>query len=206
MFRKMASILILLFSAALFSQYASAGEVTDQIKVSIDKVIEIVKNKDLKKPGKTSLRRSMIRQAVSESFAFDEMAKRSLAAHWRDRTPAEKKEFTALFTDLLERSYINKIESYSDEKIIYLNESIDSDYAVVKTKMVTTRNVEIPVDYKVFKIGSRWYVYDVVIEGVGLVNNYRTQFNKIIRSSSYRELVKRMQSKQDELVFDEKSK
>lgn len=206
MFRKTASILILLFSAVLFPQCVSAGEVTDQIKVSIDKVIEIVKNKDLKRPEKTSLRRSMIRQAISESFAFDEMAKRSLAAHWRERTPAEKKEFTALFTDLLERSYINKIESYSDEKIVYLNESIDSDYAVVKTKMVTTRNVEIPVDYKAFKIGSRWYVYDVVIEGVGLVNNYRTQFNKIIRSSSYKELVKRMQSKQDELVFDEKSK
>lgn len=206
MLKKIAFILILVFSLSMSIQYAVAGEVIDQLKTSIDKVIDIVKNKELKKAENTAKRRSMIRKAISESFAFDEMAKRSLAAHWRGRTDAEKKEFVALFTDLLERSYINKIESYSDEKIIYQSENLDGEYAIVKTKMLTTKNVEIPVDYKMFKSGSKWHVYDVAIEGVGLVNNYRTQFNKIIRSSSYQNLVKRMQSKQDEIDFDEKSK
>ncbi|MCE5312120.1 MAG: ABC transporter substrate-binding protein [Nitrospiraceae bacterium] len=206
MFRTMVLLFALAFSATLFVQHAAAGEVTDQIRVSIDKVIDIVKNKDLKKPENTSKRRSLIRKAISEHFAFDEMAKRSLGMHWRGRTDAEKKEFVALFTDLLERSYINKIESYSDEKIAYISESVENDHAVVRTRMVTTRNVEIPVDYKAFKEGNKWFVYDVVIEGVGLVNNYRTQFNKIIRSSSYQDLVKRMKNKQDEAIFDDKSK
>ncbi|MDX9714526.1 MAG: ABC transporter substrate-binding protein [Dissulfurispiraceae bacterium] len=206
MFRMIAITAALIFSILLCVNYADAGEVIDQLSVSIDKVIDILKNKELKKSENTAKRRSMLRKTISESFAFDEMAKRSLATHWRSRTETEKREFVLLFTDLLERSYVNKIESYSDEKIIYLNENIEGEYAVVKTKMLTTKNVEIPVDYKLFKSGSKWHVYDVVIEGVGLVNNYRTQFNKIIRTSSYQDLVKRLQSKQDEIMYDEKSK
>jgi len=203
---------IKLFCVVLFSFILSlsllvtayAGVPTDQMKQTIDKVIDILNNKELKKPGKVKERRTAIRKAVGEKFDFEEMAKRSLALYWKQRTPEEKKEFVSLYSDLLERSYIKKIENYSDEKIIYTDEKIDDGYAIVKTKIITKRNVEIPIEYKLLKKNNKWDVYDVVIEGVSLVNNYRNQFSKIIRTSSYEELVKRIQNKQDEELFGEK--
>ena len=114
---------------------------------------------------------------VGGAFDFGEMAQRSLAVFWKDRTPAEKKEFVGLFSDLLERSYINRIEGYSDEKIIYDSEKVDGEYASVKTHFLTKRREEIPVEYKMMNENGKWMVYDVVIENVGLVNNYRIQFN-----------------------------
>ncbi len=143
---------------------------------------------------------------VDERFDFEDMAKRSLALHWKDRTPAERKEFVPLYTDLLERAYIKKIESYTDEDVVYVGETIEGEYAVVKTKITTKRNVEIPTDYKLLKKDAKWEVYDVIIEGISLVNNYRSQFNKIIRTQSYTELVKRLQNKQEEELFEEKKK
>jgi phospholipid transport system substrate-binding protein len=183
---------------------AYAGVPTDQMKQTIDKVIDILNNKELKKPGKVKERRTALRKAVGEKFDFEEMAKRSLALFWKQRTPEEKKEFVSLYSDLLERSYIKKIENYSDEKIIYTDENVDDGYAIVKTKIITKRNVDIPIEYRLLKKNNKWEVYDVVIEGVSLVNNYRTQFSKIIRTSSYEELVKRMKNKQDEELFGEK--
>lgn len=185
---------------------ALGGDATVQIKQTVDKVIEISKDKNLKKPGKAAERRKAIRNAISQRFDFDEMAKRSLAVNWQQRTPHERAEFVRLYTDLLERSYMKRIESYSDEKVLFLDEKIDGSYAVVRTKIVTKRNVEIPIDYRVLAKGKKWEVYDVVIEGVSLVNNYRTQFNKIIRTSSYQDLVKKMKNKQSEELFEEKSR
>lgn len=179
---------------------------TQQVKQTVDKVLDILKDKDLKRPERTNERRALIRKIVSERFDFEEMAKRSLALHWRSRTPQERKEFVPLYTDLLERSYIKKIESYTDEKILYVGEKIEGEYSEVNTKIITKRNVEIPIDYKLFKKNGKWEVYDVIIEGVSLVNNYRTQFNKIIRTNSYEELVKRMKNKQEEELFEEKAK
>ena len=185
---------------------AYADTPTQQVKQTVDKVLDILKNKELKKPAKTKERRALIRQTVSERFDFEEMAKRSLALHWRKRTPEERKEFVPLYTDLLERSYIKKIESYTDEKILYLNEKINGEYAEVDTKIVTKRNVEIPIEYRLLRKNGKWEVYDVIIEGVSLVNNYRTQFNKIIRTDSYEDLVKKMKNKQEEELFEEKAK
>jgi phospholipid transport system substrate-binding protein len=112
-----------------------------------------------------------------------------------------------LFGDLLERAYISKIELYGGEKIAYTGESIDGDFALVKTKILTPKQgTEVPVDYRLLRRGERWLVYDVVIEGISLVSNYRTQFNKIIQSSSYQELVKKMKTKQEEFLQDDKSK
>ena len=182
---------------------AYADAPTQQIKQTVDKVIEILKDKELKKPEKTKERRAAIRKTIDERFDFDEMATRSLAVHWRSRTADEKKEFLPLFTDLLERSYIKKIESYTDEEILYIVERINGEYSEVDTKIVTKRRVEIPIKYKLMKKNTKWEVYDVVIEGVSLVNNYRTQFNKIIRTESYEALVKRMKDKQAEELFGE---
>jgi phospholipid transport system substrate-binding protein len=175
-----------------------AGEAMDQVRVSVDQVLNILRSKEMAKKGKEAERRAALRKTISARFDFEEMAKRSLATHWRVRTPEEKKEFVALYTDLLERSYVNKIESYEDETIVYTDETLDGEYALVKTKIVTKRNTQIPIDYRLKKENSQWYAYDVIIEGVSLVNNYRTQFNNIIRQNSYEALIKRMKSKREE--------
>ena len=181
--------------SAVFPLNAIAGEPTDQVKQTVDAVIQILNNKELKKPSKVEERRAKIRETVEKRFDFEEMAKRSLALHWKDRTPQEKKEFTSLFSDLLEDTYIRKIERYEDEKVVYTDEKIDGPYATVRTRIVTTKEIEIPVDYKIFKQGQKWEVYDIIVEGVSLVNNYRTQFNQIIRSGSYEELVNKLKKK-----------
>ena len=197
----------LLLSSFLFLSILSinvyAGDPTNLMKQTIDKIIDILKNKELKKAEKTNERRVAIRKVVGERFDFEEMAKRSLALHWKKRTPEERKEFVPLFSDLLERSYIKKIEGYTDEKFLYTDEKIDVDYAVVNTRIITKRNVEIPIEYRLLNKNGKWEVYDVVIEGVSLVNNYRNQFNKIIRKDSYEELVRRMKNKQEEELFQE---
>lgn len=198
-----AALILASFCAA---ESASAGAVTAQVKETVDKVISLSQDKNLKKPGKAAERRSAIRKVISQRFDFEEMARRSLAVAWQQRTPQERKEFVGLYTDLLERSYMKRIEGYSNEKIVYLDEKIDGTYAVVRTKIVTGRSVEIPIDYRLLDRNGKWLVYDVVIEGVSLVNNYRTQFSKIIRTSSYQELVKKMKNKQSEELFDEKGR
>ncbi|PKL51595.1 MAG: organic solvent tolerance ABC transporter substrate-binding protein [Nitrospira bacterium HGW-Nitrospira-1] len=184
---------ILIF--CLFPHKTTAGEPTDQVKETVDSVIKILNNKDLKKPEKRHERSSKIRAAIEKRFDFEEMAKRSLALHWKNRTPREQEEFVSLFSDLLEDTYIKKIERYEDEKVNYTDERTDGSYAVVRTKIITAKEIEIPVDYKIFKKGQKWEIYDIVIEGVSLVNNYRTQFNQIIRSGSYEELIKKLRKK-----------
>ena len=104
-----------------------------------------------------------------------------------------------LFGDLLERSYISKIELYGGEKIQYTGDKIEGDQASVMSKLLTKTNTEVPIEYRMLKKGERWLVYDVIIEGVSLISNYRTQFNKIIQTSSYAELVKKMKSRQEEM-------
>ena len=185
---------------------AFAGSALPQLKETVDKVIEVSKDKNLKKPSRAVERRKAIRKLISERFDFEEMAKRSLAIYWQQRTPQERAEFVPLYTDLLERSYMKKIEDYDDEKVVYIDEVLDGSYAVVKTRIVTRRNGEIPVDYRLLAKGKKWEIYDVSIEGVSVVNNYRSQFNKIIRTSSYQDLVKKMKNKQAEELFEEKDR
>ncbi len=172
-----------------------AGEPTDQIRQTTDKVISIVTDPALKEPGRVDERRKVLRTAVDERFDWDEMARRSLARHWAGRTDEEKREFTSLFSDLLERTYMDKVEGYSGEKVVYEGETVEGDYGVVKVKILTVKNTEISVEYRVRKKEDGWFIYDVSIEGVSLVNNYRTQFNSIILRSSYPELVKKLRAK-----------
>lgn len=166
---------------------------TDQIRESVNQVIDILKDKTLKKNEK--LRREKIRNTVDKIFDWEEMAKRSLATFWRKRTPQEKKDFTSLFADMIEDNYVTKIERYENEKVVYTDERIEGDYAMVKTNIITQKGTEVPVNYRLLKENGQWKVYDVVIEGVSLINNYRTQFNDIIRSGSYEDLISRMKKK-----------
>lgn len=170
---------------------------TDEVKKVVDEVVRIVSDKELKKHDHK--RRQALKKTISTVFDYSEMAKQSLGKHWNQRTPAERKQFAELFSSLLENSYASKIESYNDEKIVYLKENLDGDYAVVKSKVLTAKRDEFTLDYRLMKQNNKWLVYDVVIEGVSLVSNYRTQFNKIITSNGYPELVKKLQNKNEEI-------
>jgi phospholipid transport system substrate-binding protein len=178
---------------------AAAGAPSDQLKTQIDRVLKTLDDPELKKDGKARDRRVAVRRIANDIFDFGETARRSLGRHWQPRSPTERDEFVQLFSDLLERSYISKVELYGGEKIQYLGDTIESDQAKVQTKLLTKGGSEIPIEYRMHRKGDRWLVYDVIIEGVSLVANYRTQFNKIIQTSSYQELIKKMKLKQEEL-------
>ncbi|HXD98786.1 MAG TPA: ABC transporter substrate-binding protein [Candidatus Acidoferrum sp.] len=177
---------------------AAAGAPSDQLKSQVDRVLKTLDDPELKKEGRGKDRRVAVRKIANDIFDFGETARRSLGRHWQARTPAERDEFVQLFSDLLERSYISKVELYGGEKIQYLGDAIDGDQAKVQTKLLTKGGSDIPIEYRMSRKGDRWLVYDVIIEGVSLVANYRTQFNKIIQTSSYQELVKKMKTKQEE--------
>jgi len=182
-----------------------AGAPTDQLRSQLNRFVKTIEDPELRNESKSKERRAAVRKVADEIFDFTETAKRSLARHWQQRSPAERKEFVDLFADLLERSYISKIELHDVEKFAYLGDTIDGDQATVRTKIVTKQGSEIPIDYKMLRgPGDRWLVYDVMIDGVSLIANYRTQFNKIIQTSSYQELVKKMKTKQSELLQDPK--
>jgi phospholipid transport system substrate-binding protein len=186
--------------------FATAGPALEQLRSQIDRVLKIMDDPDLKRDSQAKERRAAVRKVADEIFDFQETAKRSLARHWQPRTSAEQAEFVRLFADLLERSYISKIELYGGEKIQYVGESIEGEGAVVRTKLLTKQGTEIPIDYRMLHKADKWLVYDVVIEGVSLISNYRTQFNKIITTSSFQELMKKMKTKQDEFIGEERQK
>jgi len=183
---------------------AAAGVPTDQLKGAVERVLKTLDDPALKGEAKVGDRRTAVRKIANEIFDFGEIAKRSMARHWQPLSEAQKAEFVGLFAELLERSYISKIETYGGEKIQYTAERADGEYATVSTKIITKNGTEVPVDYRMNKRGDRWLVYDVSIEGVSLVSNYRTQFNKIIQTTSYSELVSKLRNKQDELLAEDK--
>ncbi len=172
-----------------------SGEPQDQLQKTTDRVLAILSDPTLKSSEKAKERRELILKAIDERFDWEEMARRSLARHWSQRTPEEKKEFVILFKELLMQVYMDKVEGYSWNKIQYEGETIEGSYGTVKVRIFTPKEQPIRVEYRLTKKGSTWLVYDFLIEGVSLVNNYRTQFNEIIVKSSYEELIKRLKTK-----------
>jgi len=185
------SVLLLLIFALVTPSLA--GEPTDHVRKTTDKMITILSDPVLK--NNVEERRKMLRSTLNERFDWTEMAKRSLAEHWKSLTEEEKKEFVPLFTDLLENTYMNRIENYSGDKVNYDDEKVKGDYSLVKVTIFTDKQVEIPVAYKMKKKGPEWMIYDVSIEGVSLVNNYRQQFDSVILSSSYQGLIEKLKEK-----------
>ena len=175
---------------------ALAGPVSDQLKDGIDRVVKVLDDPALKGPDRTEERRASVTKIAQQIFDFPEVARRSLARHWQPLTDKQREEFTALFADLLERSYLSKIELYDGEKIGYVGDTIEGDRAVVRTKLVNRHGNEMGVNYRMLRRdGERWKVYDVEIEGVSLIANYRTQFNNVLRRSSYPEVVRALKAK-----------
>ena len=175
---------------------AMAGLPTDQLRVSVDHVLAVLQDPSLRAESKAAERRAAIRHDADAVFDFTEMSRRALGRHWQELNESQQQEFVALFADLLERAYVSKIEQYSGEKIDYVGESVEGDMATVKTQIVTKQATQVPVDYRLLNKGDRWLVYDVLVEGVSLVLNYRTQFDHILQTSSYDELVRRLKANQ----------
>jgi len=175
-----------------------AGEPTEQVKATTDKILAIVTDPALKSADRVKERDRLIRQAVDERFDWEEMSKRTLATHWAQRTPEEKRKFVDLFGKLLERTYMERVGDYSGEKVLYAGERAEEDYAVVDVEILTKQGSSVSVSYRLKKVKDRWLVYDISIEGVSLVNNYRTQFHSILVRSSFKELMAKLEAKVDE--------
>ena len=189
------AIISLVWVLALWWGTARAGVATEQIKGTVDKAVSVLKDPRLKPAAKMKERRDQLRQILFARFDFTEMAKRALGSNWRRRSPQEQEEFVQLFTDILEHAYAGIIESYSDEKIIYLNERVEGPFADVASKILTNNGVEYSIQYKAHLVSNEWKVYDVVAENISLVNNYRSQFNRVISNTSYEELLRRLRDK-----------
>jgi phospholipid transport system substrate-binding protein len=199
--RRAARVLVL---AAVAVAAAGAGPVpvTDEVRRSIDRVTAILADPALKGPAMTGPRRAALREVLDEAIDFPEAARRALGVHWRERTAAERAEFVALFKDLVANSYILRIEPYAGEKVLYTGESVEGDLATVRTRIQPRQGADVAVDYRVHRVGDRWLVYDVVVGGVSLVSNYRTQFNQIIGTSSYAELIARIRARLKEMAAE----
>ena len=188
--------LILFLSVFLaIPSFVMAGEPTDRIKVVSDKLIAIVFDNSLKTPEMKDKREQMVIEIVDGLFSWEEFSRRALARHWGKRTENEKKEFISLFRQLVERTYMAKAGQYSGGKVVFLDEKIEGDYGNVSTQVLTSAGTQIPVEYRVIKKDGVWWVYDVYIEGVSLVSNYRTQFNDILIKSSFEDLLNRLKEK-----------
>ena len=191
--------LSLTLSLALAVSEARAESPTEAVKSVVDEVLRVLQDPSLKAPALKKQRRDRVKQVVDRRFDYEEMAKRSLGASWGSLSGGQHQEFVRLFAQLLEASYSDKIMRYSDEKIQYAPEIKEgADYAEVRT-VVLRKNDRIPMNYRVILKPQGWMVYDVVIEGVSLVSNYRTQFSQVIRESGYGELVRRLRNKINEL-------
>ncbi len=173
---------------------ALAGPPSDQLKAGIDKVVQVLGDPSLKGTAKARERRDTLREITGPLFDWSEMASRALGRHWQPRTEAERQEFVRLFHDLLERSYLSTIERYNGERVTYGTESVEGDQATIRTQVLNKDGQQLPVDYRMVRRGDRWLVYDVLIEGVSLVANYRAQFDQIIRTGSYEKLLEKLKS------------
>lgn len=178
---------------------AGAGGATDELRPAIDKVVRILDDPALRGEARTSERRAALGSVLASAIDFPEAARRALATHWRQRTDAEREEFTGLFKDLVTYSYIRLMEPYAGETVQIVGESQTDSMTTVLTRIQRRHGDPVPVDYRMHLRGTRWLIYDVVVEGVSLVGNYRVQFNTIIQTGSYGELVHRMRARLAEL-------
>jgi phospholipid transport system substrate-binding protein len=196
MTRKILSGVLFFFLFSFSGEVFAESKITSEVKQTIEKVLEIVSDQELKKTP--SLRRKKLRATIGLRFSYKQMVMRSLAKNYKSRTDKEREEFTGLFKKLLENSYASKIENYRDEKIKYIEEQVKGKYALVKTQIVR-KDGTIDVDYKLIKEEGKWMVYDFVIEEVSLIRNYRSQFSKIIKTESYGALVSKLSKKISDL-------
>jgi phospholipid transport system substrate-binding protein len=175
---------------------AWAGAPTEQVRQYTDQVRKILDDPALRSADK----RAAVRQVAVEIFDVNETARRALGPHWQSRTANERNEFVQLFADLLERTYISKIDLYRGERLQYTSEAVDGEFATVRAKVITNKGLEVPVEARMLKRADQWLIYDIAIENVSLISNYRTQFDRIIRTASYGELVRKLKENRDQFI------
>jgi len=178
-----------------WARFTQAGEPLDLVRTAVDKAVQILKDPKLQPADKKKERIDRLREAVNPIFDYQEMAKRALGTHWRRRTPAEQEEFVILFRDFLEGIYSDKIDLYGGEKVRFGRQTVDEDFAQVESTIINPKGEEIAVNYKLRRVNGKWKVYDAVVENISIINNYRSQFDRVISGSSYQELVKRLREK-----------
>ena len=189
------SLLVLLISSVAFGASEQSTESpTKVVRATLAEVFRILEDPKLKDSSKLASRRRMLEEVISHRFDYTEMSRRTLASQWTRLTEEQRTEFVDLFKGFLSDRYAGKIEGYSGEKVQYLNERLEGQYAEVRTKLVSDK-VEIPMDYRLISKAGHWYAYDIIADGVSLVKNYRSQFDKIVRSDSYDELVTRLRNR-----------
>jgi phospholipid transport system substrate-binding protein len=174
---------------------AWAGPPTDQLRTYTDQVLKVLQNPALTLPE----RREAVKHLAEEVFEVSETAKRALGQHWLQRTPAEREEFVKLFANLLEQTYIARIGEFGGEKLMYVSEQIDGDRAIVRARITTKKGTEVPIESRLLQKETRWLIYDILVENLSLISNYRSQFDRVIRTTSYEELVKRLKTRGDVL-------
>jgi phospholipid transport system substrate-binding protein len=184
-------ILLIVALALGAATCAWAGPPTDQVRAYTDQVVKVLQSPALTLPE----RRAAVANIANEAFDVSETAQRALGVHWQQRTPVERVEFVKLFANLLEQTYISRIDQYGGERIAYLGEQIDGDRAIVRARIVTKNGTEVPVDSRLLLKDNRWLIYDILIANMSLISSYRSQFDRVIRTASYAELVKRLQNR-----------
>lgn len=189
------SFWLLLVWVSVFGNSAFAGEPTEAIRGAINQGVEILKSAKLDNQKQRSQVIDRLRQIVYPLFDFNEMAMRSLGAHWRKLTPEQRKQFVATFTALLEKTYADQIDVYDGQQVLYTGENIDGNYAQVESRIIDKKGQSYSVVYRLHRVDGKWKIYDVVAENISLVNNYRSQFNRVLSKSSFDELLATMKQK-----------
>ena len=170
---------------------AWAGQPTDQLRAYTDQVLKVMQSPAMALPE----RREAVRHLAEEVFDVTETARRALGQHWQQRTAAERDEFVKLFANLLEQTYIARIDEFGGEKLTYVSEQIDGDRAIVRARITTRNGTEVPVESRLLQKENHWLIYDILVENLSLISNYRSQFDRVIRTTSYEELVRRLKNK-----------
>jgi phospholipid transport system substrate-binding protein len=187
--------LVFLTLLVLPSGAAIAGEPTDQVRGTVDQVLAVLREPNLDSPEGKKERRDRLNEIISARFDFAEMARRSLGAEWRRITPEQQQEFVELFTELLRNAYTGNIDSYKGEKVSYTRETRDENYAVVETMLQSPEGAQYAIDYRLQLFDGEWKVYDVVIENISMVNNYRAQFTRVINRSTFDGLLRALRDR-----------
>lgn len=169
---------------------------TVAVKETIDKVLAVLADRTLKNPANQTERRVKLEEIIGGRFDYEEMAKRTLPTQWKSLSTDQQKQFVTLFQQFLTSSYVGNVEGYSGEQIEYGKERQKGTFAEVQTKVVSPK-VQIPLDYRLINKAGEWRVYDVIIDGVSLMKNYRGQFSRIIDSSSFEALLDKLRNKTD---------
>jgi phospholipid transport system substrate-binding protein len=173
---------------SVWAEVHAEGAPTEAVRTTVGQALRVLQVEELKKPERTDERVSRLRKIANSRFDYGEMAKRSLGGQWDKLGASDRQEFVDLFAELLTTTYAERINAYSDEEVTFLSEQLEGDYAEVKTVMVG-KKTETLLNYRLIKKNGDWKAYDVVVDGISLVSNYRGQFTAILRSSSYKQLV-----------------